>query len=150
MLEAIATAEPVAAAEADAGHGENHHHMPARRDGPYGGGGFTISSRRHRDCSGAGRVIARDDRHNILAAAALLAREIDAATGVVKADAEDIVPALVRYAGFTAGRQDWWRTSPAACGAAGIDRGVNEGAVVPKRAAALGTESSAAGRAVRA
>src|SRR5690554_6892559 len=104
VLEAIAYSQsrwlPL---KADAGHGENHHHMPTAHGvmGLYGGEGFTDQLAQASGLLGVpAEVIARDDRYNILAAAALLAREIDAERGNRRSskaapDAEDIVPALV-------------------------------------------------------
>lgn len=159
VLEAIAYSQsrwlPL---KADAEHGENHHHMPTAHGvmGLYGGEGFTDQLAQASGLLGVpAEVIARDDRYNILAAAALLAREIDAERGNRRSSkaapgAEDIVPALVRYAGFTplegkSAVEDFARNSFAFDVLLALDRGVNEkGMIVPERAVqwekAFGTE----------
>lgn len=149
VLEAIAYSQsrwlPLAA---DTDHGENHHHMPTAHGvmGLYGGEGFTDQLAQASALLGVpADVIAGDDRYNILAAAALLAREIDAdrgnRRGAKAAPApEDIAPALARYAGFTpqegkSAVDDFARNSFAFDVLLALDRGVNEkGMVVPERA----------------
>lgn len=146
VLEAIAYSQsrwlPLAG---DPGH-ENHHHMPTAWGvmGLYGGEGFTDQLARAEALIGVpAERIASDPRYNILAAAALLAREIDADQVGKRGgtpDVASIAPALARYAGFTPDTAksavgDFARDSFAYDVLLAIDRGVNEkGMVVPERA----------------
>lgn len=147
VLEAIAYSQsrwlPLAA-EVE-GH-ENHHHMPTAHGvmGLYAGEGFTDQLAQAEALIGVpAEVIASSARHNILAAAALLAREIDA-DGLGKRggtpDPAAIAPALARYAGFTPEQSktavgDFARDSFAFDVLLAMDRGVNEkGMIVPERA----------------
>lgn len=146
VLEAIAYSQsrwlPL---KAGPGH-ESHHHMPTAHGvmGLYGGEGFTDQLAQAEALIGVpAEVIAGSDRHNILAAAALLAREIDA-DGLGKRggtpDVAAIAPALARYAGFTPDQSksaigDFARASFAFDVLLALDRGVNDkGMVVPERA----------------
>lgn len=127
---------------------EDHHRMPAAHGvmGLYAGEGFTDQLKQAGKLLGVpAHTIANDNRYNILAAAALLAREIDA-DGLtrkgVAAKPESIAPALARYAGFTPDKsksavQDFARQSFAFDVLLAMDRGINEkGMVVPERAVA--------------
>lgn len=148
VLEAIAYSQsrwmPLAA---EAGHDENHHHMPTAHGvmGLYGGEGFTDQLGQAAALLGVpADLIANDGRYNILAAAALLAREIDADSrgrhGKAAPAPEDIAEALARYAGFTpvqgkSAIDDFARESFVFDVLLAMDRGVNEkGMVVPERA----------------
>ncbi len=135
VLEAIAYSQSRWHALApEAGH-ENHHHMPSAWGvmGLYAGEGFADQLSDAAALIGADPVdIATDDRLNILAAAALLARELDGET-----TREAMVPALSRYAGFSAqdgsAIDDFARTSFAFDVLLAIDRGVNDkGMLVPE------------------
>lgn len=115
-----------------------HHHMPGAWGvmGLYGGEGFTdqlgeaaqlLAIDRHR--------IATDDGLNILAAAALLAREMGAAP---VRELEEMAPVLARYAGFTPESRgqidDFARDSFAFDVLLALDRGIDEkGMFVPER-----------------
>ena len=128
---------------------DKHHHMPSAHGvmGLYAGEGFTNQLKQAEALLGVpAATIASSDRWNILAAAALLAREIDAdgaAKRGVAADPEAIAPALARYAGLTPMKDaksaidDYARQSFAFDVLLAMDRGVNEkGMVVPERAIA--------------
>lgn len=124
-----------------------HHRMPTAHGvmGLYAGEGFTDQVSAASALTGLPfSAIVSDSRANILAAAALLAREIDA-LDVAKAGTtpspEQISVALQRYAGFTPVRtkknaiDDFARQSFAFDVLLSLDRGVNEkGMVVPERA----------------
>lgn len=125
--------------------GGSHLHMPRAYGvmGLYHGEGFADQVGEAARLLGvpASKVIA-DPRTNILAAAALLDREIRAseisATGTpTKSEQDEIAPALARYAGFATGDgevQDFARTSFAYDVLLAQDRGVNDrGIVVPER-----------------
>ncbi len=128
----------------DPGH-ENHHHMPSAWGvmGLYGGEGFTDQLAQAEVLIGVpAERIASDGRYNILAAAALLAREIDADQVGKRGGTPDlasIAPALARYAGFSpetakSAVGDFARDSFAYDVLLAIDRGVDEkGMVVPAR-----------------
>lgn len=147
VLEAIAYSQSRWMPLADEKGIEKHHNMPTAWGvmGLYGGEGFTDQLGEAEKLLGVAReVIATDARWNIMAAAALLAREIDAdAIGKRGGtpDVASIVPALTRYAGFTpveTGKrgaiEDFARTSFAYDVLLALDRGVNEkGMVVPER-----------------
>lgn len=135
VLEAIAYSQSRWHALApEAGH-ENHHHMPSAWGvmGLYSGEGFADQLSEAASLIGADPVdIATNDRLNILAAAALLAQQLEAET-----TREAMVPALARYAGFSpegkGSIDDFARTSFAFDVLLAIDRGVNDkGMVVPE------------------
>lgn len=122
--------------------GDNHHHMPTAHGvmGLYGGEGFTDQLADAAALLGAppGRI-ADDARYNILGAAALLAREIDAmGKREAGANVATLAPALARYAGFTPERSGsavdgFARDSFAFDVLLTLDRGINEkGALVPE------------------
>jgi hypothetical protein len=135
---------------------ENHHHMPDAYGvmGLYAGGGFADQVGEGARLIGASaEQVKRNPRLNVLAAAALLDREIrgDAGAGEVRTQGgqrrlspEQVRPALMRYAGFSpspveAARAsalgDYARTSFAYDVLLAQDRGVNDrGIVVPERA----------------
>lgn len=130
---------------ADAGN-DHHHRMPTAHGvmGLYAGEGFTDQVAAAAKLTGIPATQIRTDaRANILAAAALLAREIDAG-GLSKNGAapapEQMATALARYAGFTPLRKrsaidDFARESFAFDVLLALDRGVNEkGMMVPERA----------------
>ena len=150
VLEAIAYSQtrwmPLSA---KAGHDENHHHMPSAHGvmGLYGGEGFSDQLSRASTLIGVpADLIASDSRYNILAAAALLAREIDADSRSRRSKGaampEDISDALARYAGFAPSQSknpidDFARESFAFDVLLALDRGVDEkGMRVPERAIA--------------
>ncbi len=127
----------------------HHHDMPTAWGvmGLYAGEGFTDQVAQAEALVGLPAwQIMSDSRSNILAAAALLAREIDAqglAKNGVAPDAEALAPVLARYAGFTpraknkSAIDDYARQSFAFDVLLAMDRGVNEkGMVVPERAIA--------------
>lgn len=148
-LEAIAYAQsrwmPLAAQTGK----DKHHHMPSAHGvmGLYGGEGFTHQLKQAEALIGVpAATIASSSRWNILAAAALLARKIDA-DGLSKSGAaptpEAIAPALARYIGLTPMKDrksavdDYARQSFAFDVLLALDRGVNDrGIVVPERAIA--------------
>lgn len=142
MLEAIAWSQTHWVPPTDAGVMESHHHMPAAHGlmGLYGGGGFAdqLSSAARLLGVPASRI-ANDTRYNILGAAALLAREIDAdGQRDASANIATVAPALARYAGFSpnAARstvEDFARDSFAFDVLLALDRGIDEkGARVPE------------------
>lgn len=123
-----------------------HHHMPTAHGvmGLYAGEGFTDQVSAASALTGMPfALIVSDSRANILAAAALLAKEIDALrtfkAGTIPSP-EQISLALERYAGFTPVRKksaidDFARQSFAFDVLLALDRGVDEkGMVVPERA----------------
>lgn len=122
---------------------EAHNHMPQAWGvmGLYAGEGFTDQVGAAAKLTGYSvHVIQHDDGANILAAAALLAREIDRTAGIkAQVTPEDTSTALARYAGFTPVRgksavEDFARESFAFDVLLALDRGVNEkGMVVPER-----------------
>lgn len=126
---------------------ENHHHMPSAYGvmGLYRGQGFADQVDEAASLLGlpASRV-AQDPSTNIVAAAALLDREI-ARSGLGKAPtAEQLAPVLARYAGFAgvgarsgSAVDDYARSSFAYDVLLAQDKGVNDrGIVVPARAIA--------------
>ncbi|MCX7562103.1 peptidoglycan recognition family protein [Xanthomonadaceae bacterium XH05] len=148
VLEAIAYSQtrwmPLAV---EAGHNENHHHMPTAHGvmGLYGGEGFTDQLSQAAALLGVpADRIAKDNRYNILGAAALLAQEIDGERRGRRAKAapalEDLTGALARYAGFTpvddkSAIDDFARESFVFDVLLALDRGVNEkGMLVPEHA----------------
>lgn len=148
LLEAIAYSQSrwmplVPDAQADA-----HLHMPGAYGvmGLYGGDGFTDQLGEAASLTGLSVAqIARDSRSNILAAAALLAREISAegfAKGVAP-EPEALVGVLARYAGFApvqdkaSAVEDFARQSFAYDVLLTLDRGAHDlGVQVPERAIA--------------
>lgn len=124
-----------------ASEGGSHQHMPRAYGvmGLYHGEGFADQVGEGARLLGvpASRVIG-DPRTNILAAAALLEREIRATGTLARPAHDDIAGALAGYAGFSAGGgrvQDFARTSFAYDVLLAQDRGVNDrGIVVPERA----------------
>lgn len=126
---------------------EAHHHMPSAHGvmGLYAGGGFADQVGDGARLLGIDPARVRGDaRSNVLAAAALLDREIRQ-LGLAKSP-EAIRPALMRYAGFSASPVDaahasevgdYARTSFAYDVLLAQDRGVDDrGIVVPERAIA--------------
>lgn len=125
---------------------DHHHNMPTAYGvmGLYAAEGFTDQVAAAAKLTGiAPARIRSDSGANILAAAALLAREIDTG-GLAKNGAapapEQMAVALARYAGFTPLRKrsaidDFARESFAFDVLLALDRGVNEkGMVIPERA----------------
>jgi len=129
--------------------GERHHHMPAAYGpmGLYAGEGFADQVAEGARLLGTapGRV-RRDARLNVLAAAALLDREIRSGNPSIRRGGEDrrpesIRPALMRYAGFAPAQAtadseiaDYARTSFAYDVLLAQDRGVDDrGIKVPER-----------------
>ncbi|MCW5578131.1 MAG: N-acetylmuramoyl-L-alanine amidase [Dokdonella sp.] len=141
MLEAIAWSQTHWSPAPPTRAGDNHHHMPTAYGvmGLYGGEGFADQLADAAALLGVpASRIASDDRYNILGAAALLAREIDAA-GKRDSDANvaTLAPVLARYAGFTPAKggvvDDFARDSFAFDVLLTLDRGINEkGALVPE------------------
>ncbi|MDX9763921.1 MAG: peptidoglycan recognition family protein [Chiayiivirga sp.] len=146
-LEAIAYSQSRWMPLAKGGENDGHHHMPTAHGvmGLYAGEGFTNQIKQAQALLGvSAHAIATDSRWNILAAAALLAREIDA-DGLSKrgsaADPEAIAPALARYAGLSPMKErksaidEYARQSFAFDVLLAMDRGINDkGMVVPERA----------------
>ncbi|WP_211371869.1 N-acetylmuramoyl-L-alanine amidase [Marilutibacter maris] len=129
-----------------ASEGGSHQHMPRAYGvmGLYHGEGFADQVGEGARLLGvpAARVIA-DPRTNILAAAALLDREIRASSPLAHPANDDIAAALAAYAGFSSGDapvarsavMDFAHTSFAYDVLLAQDRGVNDrGIVVPERA----------------
>lgn len=138
VLEAIAYSQTRwRALVPETGH-EAHHHMPPSWGvmGLYAGQGFDDQVGAAARLLGVERSqVERDDGTNILAAAALLEREIGA-NGV--ATLEDMAPVLARYAGFgaqgRAGIDAFARDSFAFDVLLALDRGIDDkGMVVPER-----------------
>ena len=126
----------------DAADMGDHHHMPAAHGvmGLYAGGGFADQVGEAAALLGVpAERVRQDPATNIMAAAALLEREL---RGHDVKDAESAVPALMRYAGFSASPagsvvEDYARASFAFDVLLAQDRGVDEkGMVVPQRAVA--------------
>ena len=120
----------------------DHHHMPAAWGvmGLYHGDGFADQVGEAAAVLGIGAErIKRDPATNILAAAALLDREL---RGKAIDSIEALAPRLARYAGFSPAANasaidDYARASFAFDVLLALDRGVNEkGMVVPERAIA--------------
>jgi N-acetyl-anhydromuramyl-L-alanine amidase AmpD len=146
-LEAIAYSQSRWMPLAKGNGNDDHHRMPSAFGvmGLYAGEGFADQLGQAQSLIGIpAATIASDSRSNILAAAALLAREIDvdgASKRGMPASPEAIAPALARYAGFgtdangKSAIDDHARQSFAFDVLLAVDRGVNDkGMVVPERA----------------
>lgn len=146
VLEAIAYSQTRWLPPQPGAGGHKHHHMPSAHGlmGLYGGEGFTDQLAQAEALTGFKAAdIARDDRLNVLAAAALLAHEIDTEPGIKAGSTpslEAMAPILVRYAGFTpmsddkSPIDDFARHSFAFDVLLTLDRGINEkGVFVPEQ-----------------